>query len=175
MATRFVSFLKSNRAALIVSILAGLISGLMYTFIFYYVTIPPSTDSIKELITREAELASAWPHNQKNLQDYGSLFADRAAVIDFQNPAITWTDRAAIQNRLAPLRFDPYQHQIKLLQLTSPEKATAVTYTSFQQRNPESISGSGYESWQFLAVKESWWKRKSWKISSFTFDLPSAP
>ena len=175
MATSFVSFLKSHHDALIVGVIVAVIGGVTSAFIFYYLTKPPSIDSIQVLIAREAYLASAWPHNEKNLQDYGSLFADRAAVIDFQKPAMTWVDKAAIQNRLAPLRFDPYQHQIKLLQLTSPEKATAVTYTNFQQRNPESISGSGYESWQFLAVKESWWKRKSWKISSFTIDLPSAP
>jgi hypothetical protein len=171
MATRLVSYLKRNRDALIV----GVIGSLMAAYIFDYLTKPPSTHSIEVLITREADLASAWPHDKKNLQDYGSLFANGATVIDSQKPAMTWTDRTEIQNRIASLRFAPFQHHIQAIKLTSPEKATAVTYTSFQQREPESISGSGWESWQFLAVKESWWKTKRWKISSFTFDLPYAP
>jgi hypothetical protein len=129
------------------------------------VLLRPSPAPIESLIKREAVLAgSAYPHSDKDLDDYSRLFASSAIVLDYGTKDL-WQGRGAIMDRIRPLHFVTLDHRPLNIHIDGTD-ASAESNTTFVQDKPTLVTGIGKEIWHFRK------NNGRWEIISFEYDLP---
>jgi hypothetical protein len=125
----------------------------------------PSPAPIEALIKREAALASgAYPHAEKELDDYSKLFAAGAIVLDYRTKDL-WQGKTAIVDRIRPLHFITLDHRPVNIHIDGVD-ASAESNTAFVQDKPVLVTGIGKEIWHFRK------DNGTWEIISFEYDLP---
>lgn len=144
-----------------------IVVGPLAALITYVVPIifRPSPVPIENLIKQEAAIArGVYPHTDKDVDDYGKLFATGAVVLDYRTKEL-WQGKSAIVDRIRPLHFIALDHQPLNIHIDGVD-AYAESNTTFVQDKPSFASGPGKEIWLF---------RKNsgrWEIISFEYDLP---
>jgi hypothetical protein len=115
----------------------------------------PSPAPIAELIDREAALAGgAYPHSDKELEDYGKLFASDATMLDCGSGE-QWRGRTAIVDRLRTLHFETLNHKSYNISISGLD-ASAESETTFIMDKPSSKKVYDTELWFFRKINGTW-------------------
>jgi len=158
---------------LTIAVIAAVVGAVAGAFLQYYVDRmrhpdPPSTLEIEERIRQEAAFArGVHSDREKDLEEYGDLFAKDAVVVDFKKAKI-WKGQSEIVSRLRDLHFTKLLHVSRQI-VIEPDGSSAVaqTDTIFSQDQPSTsvlTDVQGTESWRFRKIDGRW------RIVSFEFN-----